>query len=168
MSEEILTSAFTGMRGRFLRLARRFLPVAEDADDVLQEAFCRLWPKADSLRDMREAEAMAAVTVRNLCIDTLRRRADRQTVGVDALRHEGDGPAADEAMEREEQLRAVERIIESRLTEGQSRVLRMREMEGLTVAQIAERTGMRPEAVRMQLSRARKTVRECYNKTKEI
>lgn len=43
MSKETLTSTFTELRKGFLRLAMRFLPSQEDADDALQEAFFRLW-----------------------------------------------------------------------------------------------------------------------------
>ena len=42
MSEEHLISIFTHMRKRLRRLAMQFLPDEEDADDALQEAFCRL------------------------------------------------------------------------------------------------------------------------------
>lgn len=167
MSQEILTSAFTGLSGRLRRLALRLLPAGEDADDVLQEAFCRLWPKAGELANMQQAEGAVTVTIRNLCIDTLRRRAAApQAVGTDALLRERDSrPVADVELELREQFEAVERIIESSLTPAQRRVLRLRELEGLDAAQIAAREGVSPEAVRMQLSRARKAVRECYNKT---
>ena len=49
MSKETLTSTFTELRKNFLRLAMRFLPNKEDADDALQEAFFRLWRHADKI-----------------------------------------------------------------------------------------------------------------------
>ena len=73
MSKETLTSTFTELRKGFLRLAMRFLPNKEDADDALQEAFFRLWKHADQIGSREEAEALTVVTVKNLCIDTLRR-----------------------------------------------------------------------------------------------
>ena len=74
MSEETLTSTFTLLRRKFLRMASRFFPDEEDANDALQEAFCRLWPKRDEIDSRQEAEAMTAATVRNLGIDAYRRR----------------------------------------------------------------------------------------------
>ena len=75
MSKETLTSTFTELRKGFLRLAMRFLPSQEDADDALQEAFFRLWKQADRISSREEAEALTVVTVKNLCIDILRRRS---------------------------------------------------------------------------------------------
>ena len=55
MSKETLTSTFTELRKGFLRLAMRFLPNKEDADDALQEAFFRLWKHADQIGSREEA-----------------------------------------------------------------------------------------------------------------
>lgn len=74
MSKETLISTFTDLRKSFLQLAMRFLPSREDADDALQEAFFRLWKHADRIDSREEAEALTVVTVKNLCIDTLRKR----------------------------------------------------------------------------------------------
>lgn len=75
MSKETLTSTFTDLRKNFLRLAMRFLPNREDADDALQEAFFRLWKHADRIDSREEAEALTVATVKNLCIDVLRKRS---------------------------------------------------------------------------------------------
>lgn len=64
MSKETLTSTFTELRKGFLRLAMRFLPNKEDADDALQEAFFRLWKHADQIGSREEAEALTVVTVK--------------------------------------------------------------------------------------------------------
>lgn len=53
----------------------RFLPNREDADDALQEAFFRLWKHADRIDSREEAEALTVATVKNLCIDVLRKRS---------------------------------------------------------------------------------------------
>lgn len=55
MSKETLTSTFTELRKGFLRLAMRFLPNKEDADDALQEAFFRLWKHADQIGTTRRS-----------------------------------------------------------------------------------------------------------------
>ena len=86
MSKETLTSTFTELRKGFFRLAMRFLSNQEDADDALQEAFFRLWKHADRIDTPEEAEALTIVTVKNLCIDTLRKRNHLQTVELDESR----------------------------------------------------------------------------------
>lgn len=167
MSKETLTLTFTELRKNFLRLAMRFLPNKEDADDALQEAFFRLWRHADQIGSREEAEALTVVTVKNLCIDTLRKKNNIPTVELDENRDESVCDQADESIEREERFRMLERIIELRLTPLQQQILRMKEYEGKKYDEIAEILGMQEPAVRMQLSRARKEIRDCYLKQME-
>ena len=161
MSKETLISTFTDLRKSFLQLAMRLLPSREDADDALQEAFFRLWKHADRIDSREEAEALTVVTVKNLCIDHL------LTVELDENRDESISDSAAEVLEKEEQFRMVERIIESRLTPLQKQILHMKEYEGKKYNEIAGILGMQEAAVRMQLSRARKEIRECYLKQME-
>ena len=49
----------------------------------------------------------------------------------------------------------------------QQQILHMKEYDGKTYSEIAESLGMQEPAVRMQLSRARKEIRECYLKQME-
>lgn len=111
MSKETLTSTFTELRKGFLRLAMRFLPNKEDADDALQEAFFRLWKHADQIGSREEAEALTVVTVKNLCIDTLRKKNRLSTVELDENRDEAISDSVTESLEKEEQFRMVERIM---------------------------------------------------------
>lgn len=167
MSEEHLTSVFTRMRKRLQRLAMQFLPSEEDADDALQEAFCRLWPKADALANAEQTEAASILTVRNLCIDEMRRRERRPTLKLMPERDEAEEPelSPQEKMEREEQFTLIEEILNQRLTALQQQVLRMKEYEGWTYEEIATCLNMEQTAVRMNLSRARKQLREEYRKS---
>lgn len=161
MSEETLTLTFTELRKGFLRLASHFLPNEEDANDALQEAFCRLWPRRHQINTRQEAEALAVTTVRNLCIDTLRKQ-HVQVVELDAERDAGLAEPISERLEKEEQFREVEQMIRNHLSPVQQTILKRKEYEGESIEVIARELGMQPTAVRMQLSRARKTIRECY------
>lgn len=89
------------------------------------------------------------------------------TVELDENRDESISDSAAEVLEKEEQFRMVERIIESRLTPLQKQILHMKEYEGKKYNEIAGILGMQEAAVRMQLSRARKEIRECYLKQME-
>ena len=99
MSKETLISTFTDLRKSFLQLAMRFLPSREDADDALQEAFFRLWKHADRIDSREEAEALTVVTVKNLCIDTLRKKNHLLTVELDENRDESISDSAAEVLE---------------------------------------------------------------------
>lgn len=162
MSEEILITAFTKLRRRLLRLARDIMADDEKASDALQDAFCRLWPRRATIRTAEEAQALSVVTVRHLCFDALRRNK-REC----ALDEACDGPSVEsvhEKMERDEQYRLVMRLVEEVLTPTQRLILRQKDFEGQSVEQIAKQLSMQEAAVRMHLSRARKAIREQYNR----
>ncbi len=127
---------------------------ADAAEDALQDAFVRLWGRYQ-VRSEKEAEALLTRTVRNVSIDSLRKR---KTVPL-----AGDLP--EEAEENREALfRRVEEMVDTELTDLQKLIVRRHEYESVTLEKIAEELGMQPPAVRMQLSRARKTIREQYRK----
>lgn len=153
-----LLAVFTTLRQTFRRVAVRLLEDEDEADDVLQDAFCRLWPRRETIRTKNEAAALANVTVKHLCIDTLRGRK-----GISRI-DEADTPDlpddSDSQQEREERFRAVEEAANACLTPVQQQILRLRDYEDKPYAEIALSLGMTEEAVRMQLSRARKTVRQ--------
>ena len=161
MNEEYLITTFTELRKGFLRLASRFLPNEEDASDALQDAFCRLWPKRNQIHSSKEAEALAVTTIRNLCIDQIRKdKVD--VVELDAERDARPSETIEESIAKEELFEEVEEIINRQLSLVQRQILREKEYEGKSIEKIAHALGMQQAAVRMQLSRARKIIRECY------
>lgn len=151
------------MRKGFLRLASRFLPNEEDASDALQDAFCRLWPKRNQIHSSQEAEALAVTTIRNLCIDQIRKEK-MDVVELNAERDSKPSETIEERLAKEELFLEVEEIINRQLSPMQRQILREKEYEGKSIEEIADGLQMQPTAVRMQLSRARKTIRECYQK----
>ena len=154
---------FTEMRKGFLRLASRFLPNEEDASDALQDAFCRLWPKRNQIHSSQEAEALAVTTIRNLCIDQIRKEK-MDVVELDAERDSKPSETIEEKLAKEELFLEVEEIINRQLSPMQRQILQEKEYESKSIEEIADELQMQPTAVRMQLSRARKTIRECYQK----
>lgn len=161
MSEEPLITTFTNMRKRLLRIAVRMFSDENDAEDALQEAFCRLWPMRDKINTTQDAEALTATTLRNMSIDKQR----KQTINTVKIDEEHDGIDEDnENDERERLFRQIEEIVNVELTPLQQTILKSKEYDGETLEHIAQRLNMQPAAVRMQLSRARKRIRECYQK----
>ena len=124
------------------------------AEDALQDAFVKIWGRY-LIRSPQEAEAILNRTVRNRAVDEMRRRKTVPIV-VDVADEEYD------AAEREALFRKVEALIENDITDTQKYIIRRHEYEGAKLETIAKELGMNPPAVRMQLSRARKTIRDRY------
>ena len=161
MSEKTLTTVFTRLRNKFLNMALAILPSEDDAADALQDAFCKLWPRRDTINDEAKAEALTGVALRNICIDKMRKR-EVPTVPID---EEHDTCESESTYnQREERYNTVKAIIDNELTAQQRTIIELKEIEGVDIEKIAQRLQMTESAVRMNLSRARKKIRECYRK----
>lgn len=94
-----------------------------------------------------------------------RRRGTPRQVSIDGRQIEDEGS---DAAEREALFRKVEASVDSELTELQKLIVRKHEYEGQSFERIAKDLGMRQEAVRMHISRARKILRDKFrNETDE-
>ena len=163
MSDKNLITVFTKWRSRFLRQAMRMLPSEQDAEDVLQDAFIRLWQKADMVNTDEEATALATVTIRHLAIDRFREGQHRHTVEINGQMPEPTDNEDDTA-NQEERRTLVETIMRRVLTPLQQRIIQFREYEGRSYEEVADLLGMNQPAVRVQLSRARKAIRDEYKR----
>lgn len=159
---EVLPLAFQRLGTALHRMARTLMGNADDADDALQEAFCRLWPRRENIKSEEEAAKLLTTTVKHLSVDLLRQRQTRRAVTLDEER-DAVPDLEDNLQEcREEQYRRVKRLVEIKLTPLQREILHRREILGEAYEQIAADMKMQQSAIRTQLSRARKTIRECY------
>lgn len=152
MAKDYLTDAFVRLRQKLKTASGRVLPDAEDAEDILQDSFVRLWRRQYPLQSEKEADALLLRTVRNASLNE-RRRKRPVPLDVDVP---DDSPDSDE---KERAYREMHRKMESELTQTQRYILEEKEYGGRTLEDIAKGLGMEPAAVRMQLSRARKTLR---------
>ena len=152
MINDFLTEAFLALRGRWR------------SEDVLQDAFCKLWGGKYKVGSVKEAIGLLSRTGRNLEIDEYRMSVRRPTVSL------GDRQIVDEpddSGEREALFRKVEESVDTELTDLQRRIVRKREFEGQSFERIANDLGMSQEAVRMHISRARKILREKFRNEHE-
>ena len=153
MAQDFLTDAFVRLRQKLKGVSGGILPDPGGAEDVLQDSFVRLWKRKYPLHSEKEAEALLARTVRNASLNEKRRR---RTVPLetDILDDSPDNG------EKEQAYAEMRRKIESELSEIQRYILEEKEYGGRTMESIARELKMEPAAVRMQLSRARKTLRK--------
>ena len=146
--EDFLTYAFLSLRERMKRRN------ASWTEDALQDAFVRLWGRYEP-ESVSQAKALLTTAAKHAEIDEKRRR---KTVPLD-----GDVMEEESSVkEREELFLRVDDLIRTRLTDIQQYIIRRHQYEGASLEKVARELGMKPPAVRMQLSRARKTIRKIY------
>lgn len=148
---------------KLFRSALLILRNEEEARDVVQDVFLKLWQKRGELELVDNVEAFAMRMTRNRCIDVM--RANRY-VSIDReagrmLKEEPDDITPD--MEVSETAGRIKKLIEE-LPETQRQVMQLRDIEQLEYEEIAGITGLQVNAIRVNLSRARKRVRDEFLK----
>ena len=145
-------------KDKLYRLAKRLLVSREEAEDATQEILMKLWSKNENIGKYNNIEAFAMTMTKNFCLDRLKSKQ----AGNLKLVHSnyGDDTASlQKQVEVKDSLNWVERIMEE-LPEQQKMVLQLRDVEEYDFDEISELLDMKPTAIRVALSRARKTVRE--------
>ncbi len=160
-------SAFSRIGRRLRNMAGAMLGNDYEAEDALQDAFVKLWPLRERITTEEEAVGLLTTTVRHLSIDVLRRRQTERTIELDEEHNAPPDEEVAEKVEREHRFNTIEHIIAQELSPQTRDILRRHEFKGESYEDIAADLGMQPAAVRMHISRARKTIRECYLKLKE-
>ena len=153
MSQDYLTNAFIRLRQKLRVVSGRVIADSAGAEDVLQDSFVRLWRKQYPLQSEKEAEALLTRTVKNVSLNEKRRRRE------EPLETDIDDESPD-SVEKERAYDELKRKIDSELTQIQKYILEEKEYGGRTLEDIAKELKMEPAAVRMQLSRARKKLKD--------
>lgn len=148
---------------KLLRFATHFLKDEDEAKDAVQDVFLKLWQKRDELEKIENVEAYAMQMTRNRCLDVIRAN---KTIPINA---ETDRKLKEESVdvhlqiEFSESANQIKKLID-RLPDLQRTVMYMRDIEQLSYDEIAETTELQINAIRVNLSRARKKVRDEFLK----
>jgi RNA polymerase sigma-70 factor (ECF subfamily) len=156
---------------RLLAVARGLLQDEQEAQDALQEAFFKAFGALEGFEGKSRLGTWLHRIVVNAALMRLRRRARKPMGSIEellpAFRADGhpEHPAmpwsepADAAAMRHEVRELVRDSIE-RLPDNYRNAVRLADIEGLSIAEIAEIHGVTPNAIKIRLHRARMALRE--------
>ena len=142
------------LRDKLHRSALGFLKNDEDARDALQDTFFNLWRDGGAETETEARNKLFAV-LRNICIDRLRKP---KTFPLD----ETDTDSLEVKAFSFEDMDQYESLLTAGLTDVQRRIYSLVTHDGMEYDAIAETLGMSVEAVRMNMSPARKKIRNNY------
>ncbi len=158
MTQSEFLNVVMPFKDKLYRLAKRLLVSAEEAEDATQEILMKLWAENKRIESYRNVEAFAMTMTKNFCLDRLKSKQSGNLKLVHSNYTDGN-TSLQQQMEARDSVSWVERIMEE-LPEQQKMVLQLRDIEEYDYDEIADLLEMQPTAVRVALSRARKTVRE--------
>ena len=147
---------------KLYRSAFQILGNAQDAEDMVQEAYLKLWQKRNELPpDITNLEAYCVTLVKHLCYDKRRiSQLDIDKRTPEKLSITGKSNVAHE-VEMKDEANQVMKLI-GQLPEQQKQIMQMRDVEDRTYEEIEKVTGLTSINIRVLLSRARKKIREQF------
>ena len=151
-------------KNKLFRFALRFLGNEEEAKDIVQEVFIRVWNGRQQMEQVQNWEAWCMRITRNLSLDRIRLLNRKQTQTLDNtfdLRHDALTPH--ESTEIGESMIKIAQMIAA-LPEKQRQVIHLRDVEGYSYQEICEILELDMNQVKVNLFRARNAVREKMTK----
>ncbi len=145
-------------KDKLFRLAKRLLVSTEEAEDATQEILLKLWSKNEKIEKYKSVEAFAITMTKNFCLDRLKSKQSNNIRLVHSNYEDGN-TSLQKQLEVSDSVAWVNKIIEE-IPDQQKMVLQLRDVEQYDLDEISKMLDMKPTAVRVALSRARKAVRE--------
>lgn len=149
---------FVPYHQKLYRIAYRFLEDTDTASDMVQEVYSKLWIQKTKLAHIQNKEAYAVTTLRNLCLDHL-----KKTKNLVSLEQQSHNKAIEEIPDWSDEANVIRKILET-LPELQRTVFWLKHGEDYSNEEIEDQLEISAVNLRVNLSRARKTIKEQFLK----
>ncbi|MFK2820013.1 sigma-70 family RNA polymerase sigma factor [Flavobacteriaceae sp. LMIT009] len=150
-------------KDKVFRLAKRLLVSQEEAEDATQEILLKLWNNRQKISEYKNVEAFSMTMTKNFCLDKLKSK-HAQNLKIVHSNYQDKNVSLQKQVELNDSVSWVSKIMQE-LPEQQKIIMQLRDIEQYDFDEIAKMLDMNPTAVRVALSRARKTLRDKLTKT---
>lgn len=158
------------LKNELYRLALRITLNSAEAEDVVQETLIKVWNKRDDWDTIDSIEAFCLTICRNLSLDKMRKLSNQSesldndtTFKSDPLDHSYSSNPEEQAVQRD-RVDLVRRLIDT-LPEKQRCIMQLRDFEGKSYKEIATILNVSEEQVKVNLFRARQSIKKKYVET---
>lgn len=151
MEQKPLIDTFCTLQKKLHKAAMGILHDEMDAEDAVQDSFCNLWTR-EPPATTDEARFRLFAVLKNICLNKIKRRRLTNLDNVDT--------AIDQPTELEAELRRI--YLLKLLSPTQRKIFELAAYEEMEYEEIAQRLGVSIESVRVNMYRARKTLRDHY------
>jgi RNA polymerase sigma-70 factor (ECF subfamily) len=165
MNQKAFLERVMPFKDKVYRLARRLLISEDEAEDATQETYLKLWKNREKIIEYKNVEAFAMTMTKNYCFDRLKSKQAGNMTLVHS-NYQDTNTNLQKEIEIDDSINIVHKLIEQ-LPEQQKLVIQMRDIEQYDFDEIENILEMKPTAVRVALSRARKTIRKALIKQHE-
>lgn len=165
MEKQVIFDQLLAIKDKLFRVAFTLLRSEEEAKDAVQDTYLKIWSGKSALEKVNSPEAFAMQSLKNLCIDILRKNKKRNMVDIESQYNLSDSITPFQKVSFENLKELMCRLFDT-LPEQQRLVIHLRDIEHYSFEEIQQVTGMSVNNIRVILSRARKSVRSNYQKVK--
>ena len=166
MDAESFKRLYLPCHQKLYRVAYKLLGNQCDAEDMVQEAYLKLWNKRDELIDIKNPESFSVILLKNICFDYLRStKNDAEKQDIEVVSKANEVSLINE-IEIKDELNCVKQLI-TQLPEKQKEIMKLRHLGECSIEEIEEITGLNAINIRVLISRARKTIRGQFNILKQ-
>ncbi len=158
MTEREYIALIDPFKNKLFRFAKRFLVSVEEAEDATQDVLLKLWKIRDRLSTYKSPEAFAMTITKNHCLDRLKSK-QAQNLKIVHHNYEDHNLKLQNKIEARDSLNLIEKFMKT-LPVQQQLIVQLRDVEQYEFNEIADLLEMKETAIRVALSRARKTLRE--------
>ena len=144
------------------RVAYQLTGNAQDAEDLLQDLYLKLWQKRDDLPDEAMKEAYLVTMIRHLFLD--QRRLKHLDTSAE-LKEEASPPderSLDRQIDSRDEARKMEGLIQQ-LPERDAKIIQMHLMEDRSYEEIEQDTGLSQGNIRIIVMRTKKKLKQQFN-----
>lgn len=152
---------------KLFRFALRMLKDVAKAEDAVQDLVAKLWKRKDSLQQLGNIDVYFMVAMKNHCYDEIKKaKRRREHYAQHSKQSLSASTNLERSIEKRDLFSQVKEVINS-LPNTQQMIVQLRDIEQLEMKEIEEITGLANSAIRANLSRARKTIREQIKKVNQ-
>lgn len=146
------------------RLALRITLSHEEAEDIVQDTLIKVWNRRDEWQTLESIEAYCMTICRNLALDAIKKKDNNNESleqGIAETSYQTSDPH--ELMIRKDRIEMVKQLV-NKLPEKQRSCLQLRDFEGKTYKEIAEILAITEEQVKVNIFRARRSIKQQFDK----
>jgi len=159
MTSEEFKIKLLPLKNKLFRVAYHLTGQYEEAEDVVQEVYLKVWEMRNQLEKYKSVEGLLVTMTRNRCLDGLRKKKKNKTFLLKPeIFHRTVSYNLQEQNEVQDLAYRVQKMM-LELPEQQRTIIHLRDVEGYGFNEIAEMTGFDGNYIRVNLSRARKKIR---------
>ena len=152
------------LKNELFRLALRITLNRAEAEDIVQDTLIKVWNRRYEWENIDSSEAFSLTVCRNLSLDRIKKKENNNDSLEDVKVAE---PLASsnpqDRMIEEDKISLVKQIVDA-LPEKQRSCMQLRDFEGKSYKEIAEILEISEEQVKVNIFRARQTVKQKYLK----